>query len=294
MLRKLRSAHPQLFAWVCIFIGTGIMAIAYVDIYDPIGLVTGGFTGVAIILKSLTTDLMDGGIPLWVTNLSLNVPLFLLAFKVLGFRSVARSLWGTLSLSFWLAVIPPMDLSQGDYMLAALFGGVFIGGGIGLVFLGGATTGGTDLVAALLQKAMRHYSIAQVMQVVDALVVIGGLAVFGLRPCLYAIVAIYLTSLVSDAFLEGLKYSKAAFIITDQYQQVADRIMTELERGVTGLNAKGMYTGNEKCVLYCVVSKKEIVRVKDIAEQVDPNAFVIVSDAREVLGEGFQEYSPDA
>jgi uncharacterized membrane-anchored protein YitT (DUF2179 family) len=106
---------------------------------------------------------------------------------------------------------------------------------------------------------------------------------------LYAIVAIFVTSKVSDALMEGLKFSKAAFIITDHYDQVAKRIMTELERGVTGLHAKGMYSGAEKCMLYCVVSRKEIVQVKEIVSEVDPDAFVIVSDAREVLGEGFQE-----
>ena len=118
---------------------------------------------------------------------------------------------------------------------------------------------------------------------------IAGLFVFGVHAVLYAIVAIFVTSKVSDALMEGLKFSKAAFIITDHYEQVAKRIMTELERGVTGLRAKGMYSGAEKCMLYCVVSKKEIVQVKEIVREVDPDAFVIVSDAREVLGEGFQE-----
>ena len=129
----------------------------------------------------------------------------------------------------------------------------------------------------------------QIIQFLDGAVVIAGLFVFGVHVALYAIVAIFVTSKVSDALMEGLKFSKAAFIITDHYDQVAKRIMTELERGVTGLHAKGMYSGAEKCMLYCVVSRKEIVQVKEIVSEVDPDAFVIVSDAREVLGEGFQE-----
>ena len=151
------------------------------------------------------------------------------------------------------------------------------------------TTGGTEMVATLIQHYYKHYSVVQIIQFLDGAVVIAGLFVFGVHVALYAIVAIFVTSKVSDALMEGLKFSKAAFIITDHYDQVAKRIMTELERGVTGLHAKGMYSGAEKCMLYCVVSRKEIVQVKEIVSEVDPDAFVIVSDAREVLGEGFQE-----
>ena len=194
-------------------------------------------------------------------------------------------------LSVWLYVIPVIDLSGDDYLLAALFGGVFTGIGFAMVLRAGATTGGTDMVAALIQERMRHYTVAQIMQVLDAVVVITGLYVFGLRATLYAVVAVFVSTKVSDAFLEGFKNSKAAFIITNKYREVAECIMRELDRGVTGLQAKGMYTGDLKCVLYCVVSRKEIVEIKRIVNETDPGAFVIVSDVREVLGEGFLEYS---
>ena len=147
------------------------------------------------------------------------------------------------------------------------------------------------MVATLIQQRLRHYSIVQIMQILDGLIVLLGLFVFGIRAALYAIVAIFITSKVSDALMEGFKFSKAAFIITDRYETVAKKILEELDRGVTGLKATGMYSGADKCMLYCVVSQKEIVRVKEIVAEVDPAAFVIVSDAREVLGEGFQEYS---
>ena len=179
--------------------------------------------------------------------------------------------------------------SREDLSLAAIFGGCIGGVGMGLVLLAKSTTGGTEMVATLIQHYYKHYSVVQIIQFLDGAVVIAGLFVFGVHVALYAIVAIFVTSKVSDALMEGLKFSKAAFIITDHYDQVAKRIMTELERGVTGLHAKGMYSGAEKCMLYCVVSRKEIVQVKEIVSEVDPDAFVIVSDAREVLGEGFQE-----
>ena len=187
-------------------------------------------------------------------------------------------------------ILPVIDLAQGDMLLVALFGGVFSGAGMGMVLRANATTGGTDMVAALIQLKIRHYNVAQIMQVLDGAIVILGFFVFGLRPSLYAIVAIFVTTKVSDAILEGFKYSKAAYIITDKYEEVAKVLMEELDRGATGLKATGMYTGKDRCVLYCVVSKKQIVTLKEIVVNIDPKAFVIVSDVREVLGEGFLDY----
>lgn len=279
--------------YLMIVVGTGLMAVAIANIYDRSGLVTGGFSGIAIVVKTVTAGILDGGVPLWLTNIVLNVPVFVYAYIRFGRRFVGRTLFGTVMLSVWLYAIPPMNLAEGDYLLAALFGGVFSGMGFGLVLRAGATTGGTDMVAALIQPAMRHYSVVQIMQVVDGIVVFMGLYVFGLRPTLYAAVAIFVTTKVSDSFLEGFKSSKAAFIITNNHEEVARRLMVQMDRGVTGLDARGMYTHEAKCVLYCVVSRKQIVQVKEIVNEVDPDAFVIVSDVREVLGEGFLEYSKD-
>ena len=144
---------------------------------------------------------------------------------------------------------------------------------MGLILLAKATTGGTDMVATIIQHYARHYSIVQIFsEILDAMVVLCGLYVFGLRAALYAIVAIFITTKVSDTLMEGFKFSKAAFIITDHYELVAKRILQELDRGVTGLLAKGMYSGADKCVLYCVVSQKEIVQVKEIVAETDPEA----------------------
>ena len=283
--------RPLVRDYILLTLGTALMAVSIQCIYDPISLVTGGFTGLAIIVKELTGELLPGGIPLWLTNLVLNIPVFLFALKLKGKRFIGRTLIGTFLLSAWLYVIPSVDLTQGDYILAALFGGLIGGIGIGFVLLGRATTGGTDMVASLIQHYMRHYSIVQIMQVLDGLIVLCGLFVFGIRAGLYAIVAIFITSKVSDTLMEGLKFSKVAYIISDRHELIAKKIMEEMDRGVTGLMAKGMYSGAEKCMLYCVVSQKEIVEVKEIAAEIDPEAFVIVSDAREVLGEGFSEYS---
>lgn len=283
--------RSRVWDYILLIVGTGLMGFGIQCIYDPISLVTGGFTGLSIIVKEITQGIVPGGIPLWLTNFVLNVPVFIIAFKVKGKRFVWRTLVGTLLLSAWLYVIPSVDLAQGDYILAALFGGVIDGVGIGMILLSKSTTGGTDMVATLIQHRLRHYSVVQIMQVLDGMIVLFGLYVFGIRAALYAIVTIFIIAKVSDTLMEGFKFSKAAFIITENYDLVAKKILDDLDRGVTGLKAKGMYSGEDKCMLYCVVSQKEIVRVKEIVAEVDPKAFVIVSDAREVLGEGFLEYS---
>lgn len=276
--------------FLLIIVGTAGVAFAVQCMYDPCGLVTGGFSGIAIIIKSLTEHIIPGGVPLWLTNLLLNIPVFIVAYIKMGKRFIGRTLFGTVMLSAWLYILPVIDLAQGDMLLVALFGGVFSGAGMGMVLRANATTGGTDMVAALIQLKIRHYNVAQIMQILDGTIVILGFFVFGLRPSLYAIVAIFVTTKVSDAILEGFKYSKAAYIITDKYEEVAKVLMEELDRGATGLKATGMYTGKDRCVLYCVVSKKQIVTLKEIVVNIDPKAFVIVSDVREVLGEGFLDY----
>lgn len=289
-MQKLYNKRSAVVDYLFIIVGTGLLGFAIQCLFDPINLVTGGFTGLSIIVKELTGGIIEGGIPLWFTNLVLNIPVFLIGWKLKGRRFIWRTLCGTLLLSGWLYILPTIDLTQGDYILAGVFGGCIGGAGMGLVLLARATTGGTDMVATLIQHFLKQYSVVKIMQILDAAIVLVGLYVFGIRAAMYAIVAIFITTKVSDALMEGFKFSKAAFIITDKYELVAKKILEELDRGVTGLYAKGMYTGDDKVVLYCVVSPKEIVEVKEIVARVDSNAFVIVSDAREVLGEGFIEY----
>lgn len=275
--------------YLLIIVGTGLMALSINSVFDAAGLVTGGFSGVAIIVKAWTENLIDGGIPLWIINFGLNIPLFVLGAKLRGFSFVKKAVIGEISLSAWLAVQPVFPLVGDDLLLAAVYGGVIQGVGIGLVFLGRGTTGGTDMMAALIQNKIRHYSISQVMQFIDGIVVIMGMYVFGIQRALYAIIAVYLVAKISDSIIEGLKFSKAAYIVTDKPEEVSQMIMDEIGRGVTGIYARGMYSENDKLMLFCAVSKKEIVILKERVGEIDPQAFVIVADAREVHGEGFIE-----
>lgn len=274
-----------------ILLGTAIMAFAIKCIYDPVGLVTGGVSGLAIIVKNMGKALTGQEIPLWLTTTVLNIPLFLAAIYIQGLKPVFKTLFATASLSLFLAIVPSFTVVENDLFLAAVFGGLLSGVGFGLMLGGQATTGGTDLLAALIRRRMKQYSVAQLLQVLDGLIVLGGAAVFGLNYALYAMVAVFFVSKVSDMIIEGWKFSKQAFIITDKTEEIAARLLSDLDRGVTSLYARGMYSKQERQVLFCVVSKKEIVRLKELIGEMDPKAFVIVSDVREVLGEGFVELS---
>ena len=286
---KVNGKKPVWLDYLMIIVGTGLMSLAINSVFDAAGMVTGGFSGIAIIIKAWTKNLIEGGIPLWVTNCVLNLPLFVIAWKVRGFSFIKRAILGEISLSVWLAIQPVWNLAGNDLLLSALYGGVIQGVGIGLVFLGGGTTGGTDMMAAIIQKFLKHYSIAQIMQVIDAMVVLVGMYVFGVHKALYAIIAVYLVTKVSDGLIEGLKFSKQAYIITSKPDEISKEIMDKLDRGVTGVHGKGMYSGQDKLLLYCVVGRKEIVALKELVDHIDPAAFVIVSDVREVHGEGFIE-----
>lgn len=271
-------------------IGTAFMAVAITSIYDPAGMVVGGFSGLAILLKRLAETYFSRELPLWSTTLLLNIPVFAAGWRVKGKQFIKRTAYATIMLSFWLYVLPCWNLSMGDYMLASIYGGALTGVGLALVFQARGSTGGTDLLASLLQKRFRRYSVAQILQVLDGAIILAGVFEFGWRAGLYAVIAVVITSELTDAILEGTRYARAVFVITNKSYQVSQAIMKELRRGVTEIAGVGMYSGQPHPILYCVVSKKQIVDLKQIIQESDPEAFVIVTDAREVLGEGFLEF----
>lgn len=278
------------FDLLLVVAGTTMMAVGVNMVYDPMGMVTGGVSGVAIVVKELTHGVMGDGIPIWLTNTLLNVPIFLGALLLVGKRFVLRTLFGALSFSVALYLVPSYNLCGDDYLLASIFGAVISGVGIGMVFMTHSSTGGTDMFCMTIHRFLRHYTVPQMLMVVDGAIVLAGAAVFGLRAALYAVIAVYITSKVSDAMLEGLKFAKMVYIISERYEQIAEEIMTKMDRGATGIPIRGMYTGADRNMLFCVVNNKEIVQIKEIVTELDPKAFVIVSDVREAVGEGFVEY----
>jgi len=287
---KIVQANEYLKHYFLIIVGTFLLAIAIRMTYEPLDLVTGGVSGLAIIIKEITKVFFDEGIPLWVSNILLNVPLFAAALLIRGKEFLKNTVFATITFTIALAVVPSVSILSNDYLLSAIFGGVLGGAGMGLVFITMSSTGGTDLLAMIIHKYLPYYSVPQILIVIDVIIVIGGILSFGLSKALYAIIAVYVTTKVSDNILEGLKFAKMAYIISDEYDEIAKLILHEIDRGVTGISATGMYSNKEKKMLFCVVSKKEIIQLTEIAAKVDPKAFVIVSDAREVMGEGFREY----
>ncbi len=275
--------HKTLIQYLLIILGSFIMGFAIKSIYDPAGLVTGGVSGVAIIVKHLVD------IPLWLTNTVLNIPLFLVALKLKGWKFIRRTLAATISLSVSLLIIPEFAFLKGDLLLSSLFGGAVCGIGTGMVFAFRATTGGSDMLASLIQMKLRQFSVPQIMFVIDGIIVLTGATVFGIRYALYAIIAIFVVTRISGSILNGLNFSKQAIIISDNSDEIAAAIMRQLERGVTSLEAMGMYSGKHRKMLICVVSPREIVMLRDIVRCYDRRAFVIIDDVSEVLGEGFIE-----
>lgn len=262
-------------------VGTLLMAVAYRTIYDSAGMVTGGFSGIGIIVGKLWS------IPLWITNLCLNIPLFVIGWKVYGNGFIGKSLTGAVLLTIFLGVVPVIHFSETDYLLAAIFGGTVCGIGIGLVLRTGATTGGTDMLSSIIHLKMKHIPVVQIMQVLDGLIIILGIAVFGVHVSLYAVIAVYVTTIVSDDVMEGAKHARAVYIISDHYEQLSRAIISEIGRGVTYLYGEGVYSDQSKKIVLCVVSKKQIPQIKEIVEQQDSSAFYFIGDVREVLGEGF-------
>lgn len=270
-----------------LILGTFFMAVSYKSIYDSAGMVTGGFSGIGVIVKRISGGVWAGGIPLWITNTGLNIPLYIAAYIIEGKGFVKDTLLGTVLLTLYLAILPSVPVPEADYLLASVYGGVICGVGVGLVLKSGFTTGGTDMLAVLLHRMLPHYSLAKLIQVLDGVIVAAGMVVFGLNVSLYAIIAIYVTALITDAVLEGAKHARAAIIISDKNDEIAPALINKVKRGVTRFPAYGVFGQKERNVLLCIVSKKQISEVKEIVLEIDEKSFLVVGDVREVMGEGF-------
>lgn len=287
----IQRTKKELFKdYVYIIVGTTLLALATNVFFEKQHLVTGGVTGLAIIIKNLTKSIWKGGIPLWFTNTLVNIPLFIIAVSIKGKVFGAKTLFSTIYLSFALYITQNIISPTQDLLLSSIFGGVIGGTGLGLVFAGFATTGGTDLAASLLHLYFNHISVGNLMFMIDAIIIGAGLFIFGGEKTMYAIIAVYITAKMMDGILEGINFSKAAFIISKYSNDIAEELMKNLDRGVTSLFGQGMYTKQDREVLLCVVSKKQIAKLKEIVRDMDNHAFVIVADVREVLGEGFIEH----
>lgn len=285
--------------YIFILIGCMITAVAMDVFLIPYKIAPGGVTGIATVLFYLT----DSAVPVGILMLLMNIPLFLGGMRFIGKIFFIRTLFSTIFLSVFIDVLEPfthkfverylggltVSSANSNLLLYCIFGGVLMGFGLGIVFRSGATTGGTDLLAQIVQHFFPHLTVGSILMVIDAVVVVlAALAFQSFLLGLYAIVTIFLSSKVVDVVLEGVDYAKAVFIISNHSDEISKKIMTEIDRGVTGLNGTGMFTGTEKQVLLCVLDRKQIPKLKVLVKSIDMNAFVIMTDVREVVGEGFK------
>jgi len=267
-----------------ILLGSAIFGFGLVNFNMQNNLAEGGFTGITLLLYFLFN--IDPSY----SNLVLNIPLFFVGWKLLGRTSFYYTILGVISLSVFLWVFQrfPVDMPLKDDMtLAALFAGVFIGVGLGIIFRYGGTTGGVDIIARLVQKYI-GWNMGKTMFLFDFLVIITSLIYYlTYTEAMYTLVAVFVAAKVIDFIQDGAYAAKGATIISTHNEEISAKIMQEMERGVTILKGQGSYSKQETNVLYCVVSKNEIFRLKQVITSVDPYAFVAVSDVHDVLGEGF-------
>ncbi len=267
-----------------LILGAMVQAASMVLFYIPGQIASGGVSGLAQVLNRYT------GLPIGMMVLVMNVPLFMLGWRYLGGRRFfVRTIFTVALYSVLLdlgLLILPGGLTQ-NAMLNALYGGVIGGLGMGITFLGQGTGGGTDILARVLAR-LRGIPLAQSYLVTDALVIVLGGFTFGPERALYAILALYIGGTAAEVITEGSNVVRTALIISERPREVSDAILRELERGVTGLHGEGMYTQKQRTVLYVVISRSEVSRLKAIIHEIDPDAFVVIGQASEALGEGFR------
>ncbi|MFA5843225.1 MAG: YitT family protein [Coriobacteriia bacterium] len=285
--RVLRHRRVRDYAWMT----AGILLTAWaLDAFlIPNRLAAGGVSGLATVFHYVA--LQHGlELPVGVQMLVMNVGLLALAVRVRGWRYGAKTVYGAVGLSLAVDLLAPFTphLAANDNLLAVLWGGALTGIGMGLVFKAGGNTGGTDIIAQLLTRRV-SLGLGQLMLLVDAVVTVCAAIVFGPTLALYGAVAVFINGSVIDVVQEGLSVEKAAYIISDHSDRIAQAILEELGRGATGLLGRGLYSGQQREVIFTVVSRKELDDLKSLVRAVDPKAFLIISDVHEVLGEGFKE-----
>lgn len=273
--------------WFFLLAGTALMAVGAEGFFEHADLVAGGITGIGIMLDEWTSARFGVHIPLWFVNFAGNLPLFLIAWKRKGKDFVSRSMLAAALFSLMLYVEELFPLYSSDPLLAAVFGGTALGVGLGLVLSVDSTTGGVELAATLLHLKFRSVSVPRFIFILDAVIILAGMVFFGVEMGLYAILAVFITDQFLGWVVEGPSYARAAWIISEKSEEISGALMTELGRGVTAFSAAGKYTGQEREVLFCVFSQKEVHSVKSIIMNIDKNAFFLVTDIREVLGKGF-------
>lgn len=270
-----------------ILLGSAVFAVGIQWFFHPAGLLSGGVTGIAMIVNYLTKA------PIGVMLLALNLPLFIIALRKYGLRFMGGSLLGTLASSLFIDLLSLVKISiTTEPLLAAIYGGIITGLGLGIVYSTGSTTGGTDILAKFIREKYPYVNFGTMILVLDGVIIAAYALIFGkYENAMYTVIAVYIASRVIDLVLYGSSQSKLCHIISEYSDEIKAAIVDKLNRGVTVLSGKGAYSGQEKQILLCVVKRQQIVEIKKIVKNIDKSAFVIVTDTRDVFGEGFGDIS---
>jgi uncharacterized membrane-anchored protein YitT (DUF2179 family) len=271
----------KVMEYTYVIMGSVIVALAFNLFLLPNRVASGGVSGISTIL-----DAVLGWQPAYV-QWALNIPLFIAGVVLLGRQFGVKTLVGTLFLPLVVFLSKDLEPATNDPLLGSLFGGIGVGIGLGIVFRGKASTGGTDLAAQIIHK-FTGLSLGTCVALIDGLIVLTAAIVFDIERGLYALIALYVTSKTIDFVQVGFGNSKMAMIITNKEDEVRQAILHKIDRGVTKLSGYGGYTENERPVLMCVVEQSEFTKLKQLVKNIDASAFVVVMDAAEVLGEGFK------
>lgn len=282
--RKTHTVNPKLerlLEYIYVIVGSSIVAVAFNVFLLPNRIASGGVSGISTIF-----DALFGWEPAFV-QWAFNIPLFISGVVLLGGAYGLKTLVGTLFLPFVVFLTSDVEPWTLDPLLGALFGGIGVGLGLGIAFRGKASTGGTDLAAQIIQK-YTGLSLGTCVALIDGMIVLAAAIIFDIERGLYAMIGLYVTSKTIDLVQVGFGRSKMALIITCKEEEVREGVLNKIDRGVTKLSAYGGYTDQVRPILMCVVDQTEFTKLKQLVKTIDPSAFVIVTDASEVLGEGFK------
>lgn len=281
---KITKMYKEVFSArdiVGIILGSFILAVAIQWVLVPANLLTGGVSGIAIILKFLT------GVDLWVWYLLLNIPIFIAGYKYVSPRFIVYSLIGTLVLTFFLGILKPLEWNLNDSLLSALLGGVIAGVGSGIILHSKGSTGGLDIIAVMVRR-FRGYNIGQVSFTSNLLVLTLSLITFNIKVALFSAISIFISSRVMDLVIYGPELNRTAMIISRNSDDITYAIIHNLHRGCTCLPAQGAYTGENKTIIMVTVARTQLPKLKEVVFQLDPQAFITVSETIEVYGKGFR------
>ena len=286
LLKSKNKVVNTIFKYLVIAVGTFIYGLAVNFLMRPNGIISGGITGIAMVINRAFPIL-----PIGVMIFVINIPIFIVGFKVLGWRFVIGSLVGMLGLSVFIDLIELFSFPLTDNpLLAALFAGVINGFGLGLVFLMGASTGGTDIIVKVVRHKHQHFNLGTLVLILDVIIILIYSVTFRMFEAgMYSLIAIFVESKLIDVVLYGINYGKVVYIISDKADEINQQINSIMDRGVTKLYGEGGYSGVKKTVLLVAIKRNQITMLKKIIKEIDPGAFVIMTESREVLGEGFQK-----